>query len=171
MKPLKIETAFSTAWFELVAKTMRAGEAPYYSLRLADYASIVALTDEGRVLAVRQYRPALERYTIELPSGMVDAGESPETSARRELREETGYDAAEWESLGPLTVDNGRMGNRSWHYLARGLRRAENYTPEDGVELLSYSVPELRKAIVNGEFDLALHVAGLMQALLRGKLE
>jgi ADP-ribose pyrophosphatase len=170
LKPFKTETAFSTPWFDLLAKTMQPGEPPYYSLRLPDYTSIIAITGDRRVLAVRQYRPALERYTIELPSGMVDPGETADAAARRELREETGYEAAELEPLGPLTVDNGRIGNRIWHFVARGVRRAEGHSPEEGIELLTYSVPELRQAIVQGEFDHALHLAGLLQAMLQGKL-
>lgn len=169
MKPLKTEVAYTTPWFDLLAKTMNAGEAPYYSLRLPEYAAIIAVTDEGRVLAVRQYRPAVERYTLELPSGIVDAGETPEASARRELREETGYEAGEIEPLGAMTVDNGRNSNRIWHFVARGLRTAEGHAAEEGIEVVSYSASELRRAIVDGAFDHSLHIAGLLQAILRGK--
>ena len=170
MKPLKTEVAYTTPWFDLLAKTMKAGEAPYYSLRLPEYAAIIAVTDEGRVLAVRQYRPALERYTLELPSGIVDAGETAETAAWRELREETGYEAGEMEPLGAMTTDNGRIGNRIWHFLARSLRRVEGHVAEEGIEVLSYSAAELRRAIVDGVFDHSLHIAGLLQAVVRGKL-
>ena len=65
MKPLKTEVAFATPRFELVAKTIETGEPPYCWLRLPDWAAIVAVTAEGRVLAVRQHRPAVERRTIE----------------------------------------------------------------------------------------------------------
>jgi ADP-ribose pyrophosphatase len=168
MKLLKTEVAFTTPWFELVAKTLDTGEAPYYSLRIADYAAIVAVTAEGRVLAVRQYRPAVERYTIELPSGLVDAGEDPAESARRELVEETGYEAAALEPLGPMFPDNGRLGNRIWSYLALDVRKVPGRDPEAGIEVLSYSAAELSRAIVEGEFDHALHVASLLLAALKG---
>src|SRR4051812_18221040 len=110
-RPLQTEVAFATPWFELVAKTMKTGEAPYYSLRLPDYAAVVAITPDERVLAVRQYRPAVERYTIELPSGLVDPGESAGDAARRELLEETGYEADSLEVLAPMMPDCGRPGN------------------------------------------------------------
>src|SRR5215831_869329 len=102
LKPIKSEIAFATPWFQIVGKTMREGEAPFYSLRLPDYSSVLAITAENRVLVVRQYRPAGERYTLELPSGLVDPGETPVETAKRELLEETGYDAPEVELLGPM---------------------------------------------------------------------
>jgi ADP-ribose pyrophosphatase len=170
LKPLKTEVPFSTPWFDLVAKTMNPGEEPYYSLRLPDYAVAVALTKDERVLAVRQYRPAVEQYMIEFPSGLVDAGETPAGAARRELLEETGYEADRIEILGPMTTDNGRLSNRIWGCLATGARPVQGRTPENGIELLSYSIPELATAIAEGSFDHALHIAVLMAAVLRGKL-
>ena len=99
MKTLKTEVAFSTPWFDILAKTVDTEDAPYYSLRVPDYACVLAITEEQRILAVRQYRPAVDRYTVELPSGIVDAGETPAEAAGRELLEETGYAAASIEVL------------------------------------------------------------------------
>lgn len=171
MRPLKTEVAFTTPWFDLLAKTMKPGEAPYYSLRLPDYTAVVAITEEHRVLAVRQYRPAVERYTIELPAGLVDAGETPEAAARRELLEETGYQAGGLEVLGPMLPDTGRLGNRIWTCVATGVRPVEGRAPESEIEVLSYSPPELARAMAEGEFDHALHVAVLMLAVVRGKVK
>ena len=170
LKPLKTEVPFSTPWFDLVAKTMRPGEEPYYSLRLPDYVVVIAMTTDERVLAVRQYRPAVEQYTIEFPSGLVDAGETPADAARRELLEETGYEADQIEILGPMSTDNGRLSNRIWSCVATGVRPVPGRGPEDGIELLSFSIPELATAITEGSFDHALHIAVLMAAVLRGKL-
>ncbi len=170
MKPLKTEVVFSTPWFDVLGKTVRPDEAPYYSLRLPDYVAIVALTGDERVLAVRQYRPAVERHTIELPSGLIDPGESPEQTAARELLEETGYAAASVEVLGPMLTDNGRMTNRIWTCVAAGARRVEGRAPEDGIEVLLYSIPELYQATRAGEFDHSLHIAVVSLAALRGKL-
>src|ERR1035437_1935879 len=75
MQPLKPEVAFTTPWFEILGKTMRQGDEPYYSLKLPDYAAVVAITDEERGLIVRQFFPAVEHATIELPSALVDPGE------------------------------------------------------------------------------------------------
>lgn len=171
MKPVKTEVLYRTPWCELVGKTMRPGEEPWYSVRGPDYTAVVAITPDSRILAVRQYRPAVEDFTIELPSGNIDAGETPEECARRELLEETGYQADVLESLGPMFPDVGRLGTRAWFFLAPCARRVDGWTPEPGVEVLSYSMPELAAAIREGTFNHALHVATLVPALLRGKLK
>jgi ADP-ribose pyrophosphatase len=168
VKPLKTEVAFATPWFQILAKTMRTGEEPYYSLKLPDYAAVLALTQDERVLIVRQYRPALERDTLELPSGIVDAGEMPEAAVRRELLEETGYEGGEWALLGAMPPDTGRLGNRIWTYVAKGVRRAAGRAPEEGITVETWPLEELRRAMVDGRFDHALHVAAVMLAVLKG---
>jgi ADP-ribose pyrophosphatase len=168
VKVLKTEVVFATAYFEILGKTMRPGEDPYYSLKLPDYASVVALTDDEQVLILRQYRPAVERYTLELPSGLVDPGETPEESARRELLEETGYQGSRWEKLGAMEPDTGRLGNRIWSFVARGAQPVEGRTPEEGLEVLTWPLDELSRAMADGRFDHALHVAVVMMAVLKG---
>jgi ADP-ribose pyrophosphatase len=170
VKPLKTEVAFATPWFELLGKTMNAEEAPYYSLRLPDYAAVVAVTAEQRILLVRQYRPAVERYTLELPSGLVDPGETPAEAASRELVEETGYAANAVEVLGPMFPDTGRLANRIWACAAVGVKGVKGRDPEAGIEAVEYTLPDLWRATAEGEFDHALHVAILLMAVLKGKL-
>jgi ADP-ribose pyrophosphatase len=170
LKPLKTEVEFATPWFQILAKTLREGDAPYYSLKLPDYSSVVAVTGELQVLIVRQYRPAVERYTLEFPSGLVDPGETPAETARRELLEETGYEAAEVEDLGPMLPDTGRLGNRIFSCFATGVRRVEGRLPEEGIEVLTWPLDELARAAVDGRFDHALHVAVLMVAVLKGRI-
>lgn len=168
MRPLQTETVFSTPWFDVVAKTMRPAEQPYYSLRLPDYVGLLALTEDQRVIAVRQYRPAIEEFTIELPAGIVDPGESPAETARRELLEETGYQADEVQVLGALSTDSGRMSNRIWACLAVNVRRDRKQQPEAGIETLTYSLGEFLELTRQGQFHLSLHVAIVMLAAARG---
>jgi ADP-ribose pyrophosphatase len=170
VKPIKTEVAFQTPWFDLLAKTMKEGEAPYYSLQIADYVGILAITTGQRVLAVRQYRPAVERYTLEFPAGMVDAGESPLETARRELLEETGYEADKIELLGEMMTDTGRLTNRIWAYVATGVRLVEGYQTEEGIETLTYALPELIENTTK-EFNHALHVAILVLAAAKGVIK
>lgn len=165
------DRVFSTPWFEIIAKTLVDNPDPFYSLQLPDYAVVVAVTPSQEVLLVRQYRPAVERYTLELPSGHVEAGEDPQNTARRELREETGYEAQSLDFLGCLDPDTGRYSNRLWCYFAPQVAVSPHpYSPEPGVELIQCSCTDLRDRLLSGQFDHALHLAPLFLAVLTGKL-
>src|SRR5512146_2977972 len=65
-----------------------------------DWVNVVAVTGEGRVLLIRQYRAGIRELTIEVPGGTVDPGETPIEAARRELLEETGYTSEDWTAIG-----------------------------------------------------------------------
>src|SRR5579862_2809688 len=93
---------YATNWFSIEEKQLAPNEPPYFSLKCADYISIVALTDNDELVLVRQYRPAVEARTLELPSGHVDPGETPLAAAERELTEETGYVASSIDQMGVL---------------------------------------------------------------------
>src|SRR5580704_5986975 len=103
------EVVFSTKWFELVAKHPPSYTEPHYSIRALDYVGIVAQDTQGNLLLVRQLRPAVGGMTLEIPCGHVEVGETPETAARKELLEETGYVADTFELLANLSPDTGRF--------------------------------------------------------------
>jgi ADP-ribose pyrophosphatase len=163
-------TVFSTAWFDVVAKSNGDG-VPYYSLRLLDYVATIGLTSQHEFILVRQHRPAVERLTLELPAGHVEAGESPAASALRELEEETGFTSSRVELLGKLAPDTGRLSNTLWCFLAAD---AVPITPpqpaESGIEVVLCSPSDLFTKIRSGEFDHALHLAAVHLALMAGKL-
>jgi ADP-ribose pyrophosphatase len=89
-------------------------------------AVILALTGDGAIVLVEQFRPPLGRACIELPAGLVGderAGESALESARRELLEETGFDAAHWEDFGEFASSPGMIGEVFHFFRATGLSR------------------------------------------------
>ena len=67
-----------------------------------------------------------------------------------------------------MEPDVGRLGNRIWTCVAKGVRRVEGRAPEEGIEVLTWSLEELSQAMVDGRFDHALHVAVVMIAVLKG---
>jgi ADP-ribose pyrophosphatase len=89
-------------------------------------AVILAITDAREIVLVEQYRPALGRPAIELPAGLVgdeSEGEEVFATARRELHEETGFEAATWESFGEFASSPGMVGEIFHFYRATGLTR------------------------------------------------
>jgi len=85
--------------------------------------AVIALTDSGELVMERQHRYALGRDMIEIPAGKIDLGEDPLATARRELKEETGYTAAEWRHLATVHIAIGYSNEHIEIYLARGLKQ------------------------------------------------
>lgn len=92
---------------------------------------IIALDDNGRVLLVRQYRTALERMTVEVPAGKIDAGEDPEDAVRRELSEETGYVAGRIRHLASIAIAAGYSDEIIHLYMATELESGEAHPDDD----------------------------------------
>jgi ADP-ribose pyrophosphatase len=165
--------AYTTPWFTVQEKIVAdmpdsEGDEVFYGLHLADYVTVLAITAQDDVVLVRQYRPILEKTTLELPSGGHDDGETPEESARRELLEETGYASERWTLLGPLHTDVGRLDNRVWCYLAADaykLDAAEQAEP--GIEVCTMPLREVFAA-TSGELNHLDVVAVLGLALMQG---
>lgn len=83
---------------------------------------IIALTDDGKIVLVHQYRTAVEQVTLEIPAGKLEPGEDPATCAARELREETGYEAGNLGYLCPFVPAIGYSDEVLHLYMATGLR-------------------------------------------------
>ena len=92
------------------------------AVRVPAVAYILPLLDDGRVVLIRQYRPIVGAEIWELPAGTIEAGESPEACARRELVEEAGYEAGRLEPLGEALADPGLTDERIFLFVARELR-------------------------------------------------
>jgi len=166
-------SVFETPWFKLVGKSVGDDVALHYSISTLDYVSIFAVTPNGTFPLVRQFRPAVEDFTLELPSGHVDLGESPEQAARKELHEETGFVANELILLGSLSPDTGRLSNRLWCFFAPRVapNPPDDFKPQPDVEPLIYDKPLRNLILAEPAFSSALNRATILMAVARGHID
>lgn len=125
--------------------------------------AVVALTDEGRICLVRQYRTAIDRVTIELPAGKLDPGEDPLDCAHRELLEETGMQAEKMAFLTSIATSDGFTDEIIHIYMATGLTFVGSDPDADefiNVDLVEVS--ELIDAVLDGRIEDAKTVVGAL---------
>ena len=125
--------------------------------------AVVALTDDGRICLVRQYRTALGRVTVEIPAGKLDPGEDPLDCARRELTEETGMAAQRVAFLTTIATSAGFADETIHIYMATGLSFVGSDPDADefiNVDLVDLS--ELVDAVLDGRIEDAKTVVGAL---------
>ena len=124
---------------------------------------IVALTDDGRICLVRQYRAALGRVTVEIPAGKLDPGEDPLDCAKRELNEETGLVAERMAFLTSIATTPGFTDERIHLYMATGLSFGPAHPDEDeflNVDLVP--LDELIDAVLDGRIEDSKTICGAL---------
>jgi ADP-ribose pyrophosphatase len=135
----------------------------FYSIEMPDYAVVVALASDNRVVVELNYKHGPRRVCVNLPAGYLEPGENPLDAAKRELLEETGYVSDRWSFLGVFCVDGNRGCGRAHLYLATGARRvaepASGDLEEMVIDLMTFS--ELSEATGRGETPLLGTVAAL----------
>lgn len=133
-----------------------------------DYINVAAVTTEGRFICFRQGKYAIEGISLAPVGGYLEPGEQPLAAARRELWEETGYEAAEWISLGSYAVDGNRGAGTGYLFLARGAHRVGEPHADDleEQELLLLSEQEVRAALDGHEFKILAWATCMALALL-----
>lgn len=160
---------YSNCWFTISERSTLVENEPYYVLNTLDYVSIFARTIDKEVLLVRQYRPVVADYTIEIPSGHVEYGKTPEESARQELLEETGFNAHQVHFLGVRAPDTGRLGNRIWYFFADGVTQ-QSQPAEEGIEVVRCTMKEFFGFMKNGQIIQSFNLALIQLAFLQGLL-
>ena len=130
-------------------------------------AAVVPILDNGKILLVRQYRNALDRYTLELPAGKVDAKDEPRRiCAFRELREETGYRVDSPDELEFLIRINTMVafGDEEIDiFVAKNLKKGEQDLDEDeNIDIEEWELDDLLKLIYKGEIKDSKTVAAIL---------
>jgi 8-oxo-dGTP pyrophosphatase MutT (NUDIX family) len=117
-----------------------------FTLRFPDWCNVVAVTPDDHVVLVWQYRFGSDALSLEIPGGVIDAGEAPEQAARRELLEETGYEAERFEPLLTLEANPALQANRCFTFLARDARPTGRTGFDEQEELETALAPGARIA-------------------------
>ncbi len=170
------DVAFTSPWMDV--ETLEVELAPprgvetFYTVKTHRYVVVLAVTRDGRIPLVRQYRPAVDALSLELPSGHLEPGETAADAARRELLEETGCRAGELVSLGEMFVDSGRLQTRQEGFFAPDVDViAEGASGDEQLELVFVDVAAVRDLVARGELRHASQLGTLASALMRGLLE
>lgn len=139
------------------------GEHTFHVADAPDGVTVLAFTPRGELVMVEQWRHPLQRVTLELPSGIIDPGESPEDAAVRELREETGYAGGEPERIGGLVLNPSWQTTRLYAVVIRDARREGEKELDDGEDtrVCCLSLDDARRRALAGEIDSATVVAAL----------
>lgn len=149
------------------ARSPRNGtEQDFHIAEAPDGVAVVASTAAGELVLVEQFRHPLRRVTLELPSGVVDPGETPVEAGLRELREETGYLAGRAEHVGTLTLNPSWQTTRVHVVVALDARARAEPEPDEAEDLRVRLLPagEVERRVADGGIDACVAVAALALA-------
>lgn len=125
---------------------------------------VIALTDDGKILMVRQYRKPIEKDIWEIPAGKLDKGENPKDCGIRELEEETGYTAKTVISLGYMYPSPGFANEVTHMFFAKELVKGTTNPDEDEfLDVKEFTVEEVKNMILNNEINDAKTVIGFLK--------
>ena len=174
IKRLKRELKFKGAIIDFYQDTMEINgdhTAVWDFIRHKGAAAVVPVTEEGKILMVRQYRNALDRYTLEIPAGALDEENEPgRECAARELEEETGFRSENLEWLITLRTTVAFCNEGIEVYVAKDLIPSkQNLDQDEFIDLQTYTLDELKEKIFSGEIEDAKTVASLMAYAVKYK--
>lgn len=141
----------------------------YYVLEYPTWVNMVAITEDDKVLFVRQYRHGSGQILVELPAGVVEDGEEPEVAARRELLEETGYAFEAIEYICELFANPATSGNITYTYLLTGGKKVQEQQLDNSedIEVVEMSMDEAKQFLFDNKIGQALHSSALFYTFQR----
>lgn len=124
--------------------------------------AIVPFIDDNKLILVEQYRNAIDKILLEIPAGKIDKGEAPEVCGIRELEEETGYKAGNFEYLGKIVTSPGFTNQVIYLYKATKLTKGEiNRDEDEFINLKEFTIEEVKAMVKKGEIIDGKTIAAL----------
>ncbi len=141
----------------------------FYVNEYPDWVNAFGLTKEGKVVMVKQYRHGIEQVEIELPGGVIEAGETWQQGVEREIMEETGYLFEKLEYLGKISANPSTTNNFAHMFLATGgVKVGEQKLDEsEDVEVELMTIEEVKQLVKENKMMQSLHVNCIFYALAR----
>lgn len=166
-RTLTSERVYTTPIFDLHRRRSthpRRGDRDFYVLDAPSWVNIIPLTPQREVVMVRQYRHGISGFTLEIPGGMIDLEDpNPAEAARREMLEETGYDAETVITLGKVNPNPAIQPNFCYSFFAPNVRRVgrAQSSPDGSEETEVAVVPlsQIKPLIASGKISHALVIA------------
>jgi 8-oxo-dGTP pyrophosphatase MutT (NUDIX family) len=134
-----------------------------------DWASVLCVTEASEVVLVRQYRHGIAGPSLELPAGVIEPHETPEQAARRELAEETGFEASDWMSIHAVPTEPARHTTRAHFFCARGARRTLRPAPEETeiLEVVLVPLGDLARLALDGSIQHGVQIGAILAAFAK----
>lgn len=145
-----------------------AKKSTFFVIENPDWVNIIALTKTGEVVLIEQFRHGTENIILELPGGMIDAGENPPAAARRELLEETGFSSENFIFIGKSHPNPAIQNNTIYHFLAPDCEKTDDvkFDEHESAVTKLVSLTEAEKLIADGEITHSLVIAAFYYYLL-----
>jgi 8-oxo-dGTP pyrophosphatase MutT (NUDIX family) len=139
----------------------------YFVVELPDSACAVAITEEGEVLMVRQYRHPIEETLLEIPGGFIDENETPEQAMTRELKEETGHEFSSIKYVGKIAPNPGVLNNFTYFFLAQGGHKtgSQQLDKNEELQIEKISLKELKTLFLENKIIQSTHNNCIFYAL------
>lgn len=160
------KTVFSTPWF-FIEEELFHGKL-WYRVVESNAVCVLAMTVDKKIILVRQFRPVINEYTLELPAGHIEDCEDVITCARRELYEETGYTCDKWILMASdMFVHSGRSTMRMFLFYGLDAVFDSLFVPKENIEVRLATLSEFKRLIINGECKQNVAVSALQLASWR----
>ncbi|MDR2388081.1 MAG: NUDIX hydrolase [Deltaproteobacteria bacterium] len=138
-------------------------EKTFVTLRCPEWVNVIPITEKGEVILVNQFRHGTGEFSLELPGGVSEPGQSTLETARRELMEETGYSSHDITLLCSIRPNPALFGNFVHTYLAKNVTKTgqTDFDENEDIDQILVPLEKLKSLVLDGAITHALMVAGL----------
>lgn len=145
----------------------------WFTLEFPNWVSIIAETEDGKMVMIDQYRHGIRDTRYEIVAGVIDPGEAPIEAAKRELLEETGFGGGIWSEFMVLSPNTSNHNNLSYTFLAKGVHRIKSQHQEDTEDIHVHLMEkeDVRELAMNGGILQALHAAPLLKYFIENPIK